>query len=359
MIYAVNLFLSTILCYCNDLNKNGGNFYVTISWCVFLWTIIIGGQYNVGTDYFSYYLTFTDENSLQLYYNKGEYLFFYFVYFLNKINIYGQNIFIILAFLNSVMLFKILSYIDKKNSLLFVLLFITVSTIFHNQMNGIRQNVVVYIITLMMITIFRGQYKLSIILIVISYYIHNSALLFVLIVPVLLVLVNKVRSDKIIIYILLVSSFISLFSFENKIKDILYLFPDYQHYAESEYLKDISVKGKITKLAYMPIYIYAVKTVYVLRKLNKYDMNLFLLGIYSLTFQNLCLATSVTNRLGTYFRILSILPLFYLLRYLKKENKKVILILVLYFLVAQYLTKVIVFPVGEYSYDSYFTHYLY
>lgn len=354
MIYTINLFLSLLICFYNDLNKSRYSYSVSIGFCIFLWTCLIGGQYNVGTDYESYYWIFTNTDALELYYRKGEYLFYYIVYSLNYIGISGQQIFIVIAFFYSVMLFKVLSYIDKRNTLLFILLYITVSTVFHNQMNGIRQYMAVYLITLQMIFLLKKNYLISTLLLFASYFIHNSCLLFVFLIPVMLLMIYKVRSPKLIILILLVSSLVSLFSFEDKIKDLIYLSPEYRHYVESDYLSDMSLKGKITKLIFVPIYVYAILTVYKSNQLNEYESKLFLLGIYSFIFRTLFLVTSVTNRLGYYFLILSIFPLFFLLRYLKVEQRKRIFIIISYFFILQYLVKVLLFPVGEYSYDSYY-----
>ena len=352
MIYTITLFLSLILCWYNDSNKNNHRYSISIGYCIILWTILIGGQYNVGTDYDSYYEIFTDSDALNLYYSKGEYLFFYLVHSLNRIGINGQQIFIVIALLNSVLLFKILSYIDKKNTFLFVFLFITVSTVFHNQMNGIRQYMAVYLITLMIILLLRKRFFISALLLIASYYLHNSALLLVLFIPFLLIMTNKVRNTKLILSLLLIASVISLFSFEEKVKEFLYLFSEYQHYAESDYLKDISFKGKVTKLIFVPIYIYALLSVYKSGKLNNYESNLFLVGIYSYIIKTLFLVTSLTNRLGFYFLILSILPLFFLLKHLMYKRTASIFTILLYVFLFQYLVKVVLFPVGEYSYAS-------
>lgn len=217
----------------------------------------------------------------------------------------------------------------------------------------------VYLITLQMIFLLKKKYLISTLLLFASYFIHNSCLLFVFLIPVMLLMIYKVRSPKLIVLILLVSSLVSLFPFEDKIKDLIYLSPEYRHYVESDYLSDMSLKGKITKLVYVPIYIYALLSVYKSGKLNAYESNLFLLGMYSFIFKTLFLVTSVTNRLGFYFLILSILPLYFLLKYLNRQKSKTIFITIVYLFLFQYLLKVILLPVGEYKYDSYYTQWFF
>lgn len=61
-----------------------------------MWSLLIGGQYNVGTDYFSYMEMFVPGANLA-YVNesRGEYAFSWFVETCQHLGVYGQGIFLL------------------------------------------------------------------------------------------------------------------------------------------------------------------------------------------------------------------------------------------------------------------------
>ena len=63
-----------------------------------MWSLLIGGQYNVGTDYFSYMEMFVPGANLA-YVNesRGEYAFSWFVETCQHLGVYGQGIFFVIA----------------------------------------------------------------------------------------------------------------------------------------------------------------------------------------------------------------------------------------------------------------------
>jgi hypothetical protein len=61
---------------------------------LFLWLFICGGQYDVGTDYFSYLSVFNGEGQ-ELFIQKGEYLFYAFVVSCNYLGFSGQTLFFV------------------------------------------------------------------------------------------------------------------------------------------------------------------------------------------------------------------------------------------------------------------------
>lgn len=117
---------------------------------VLLWILIIGGQYNVGTDYSSYIMHFNTKSE-DLFYEKKEYLFGYLIYISHELGIYGQGIVLLISAIWIILLLIISKYFLNSNLrylYIFLFVFIVFPATFNNQMNGIRQYVAVYFFTL-------------------------------------------------------------------------------------------------------------------------------------------------------------------------------------------------------------------
>ena len=127
MIYLINLIYSSILSYLFDKTKN--RFFIFLMLCI--WSFIIGGQYGVGTDYFSYLDIFSNENVLYKYFLKKEYLFYYFVNYFKFIQ-NKQWLFFFIAIIENYIFYKLLIYLKKEriieNTSLFVFIFGYVTT---------------------------------------------------------------------------------------------------------------------------------------------------------------------------------------------------------------------------------------
>ena len=92
---------------------------------VLVWVLFIGGQYAVGTDYFSYLYIFNGGN---LYYllGKGDFGFVQIVQFFNSYGIHGQSIFFLFSFVWII----ILCYAGRtftENRYLYLFIFICAS----------------------------------------------------------------------------------------------------------------------------------------------------------------------------------------------------------------------------------------
>lgn len=143
IVYLFNLMFSIIISFISDKYNLKKLFFLIGG----IWVIIIGFQFDVGTDYFSYLKIFEDSSKVIKYFYIKEYVFYYFVVGLQKIFKNGQYFFVIIAFLE-VVLFMILVKSKIKKYNYFIILFLTVCTVFHNQMNGIKQYFVIYLFTL-------------------------------------------------------------------------------------------------------------------------------------------------------------------------------------------------------------------
>ena len=153
MIFTLNLlyslWCSSKLCYVyehSNIQKKFLYYFLLFTPLWFIWLLICGGQYGVGTDYFSYYEIFKNVSS-DYYYNKSEWLFAWIIEICHDIGLSPQGLFFVFYFINFVFFFKILFRLENKTVFLFVLLYITLSSAFNNQLNGLRQYSAIYIIT--------------------------------------------------------------------------------------------------------------------------------------------------------------------------------------------------------------------
>lgn len=358
MVYFIVLFFSVYsfsVLYVHG-NKSLVNYMYAAVFCVFLWTIVQGGQYNVGTDYFTYLYYFNNPHSLSYFGDKGEWGFYYLINLCNNIGVIGQGVFVVIALLESVIFFIICAKFDKKNPEIFILLYIVLSSLFHNQMNAVRQSIAVYFVTLSILYLVDKRWKEFVLLIVIAFTFHNSVLLFVLLLPLFFVIWKHYNSYLYILLLILSSAFAFLPA-ENLIREFSTHFPNYSHYAESEYLSEISFLGKITKVCMLPIYVYSL-VVLKSNFLSSRGYRLFIVGIVAYSLKNICLVSSVTNRVGFYFMLISIFPVYYLIQYLQKTKQIKKVYIMYYMLILFYCMKVLLFPKGEYIYDSIYNFYL-
>lgn len=363
MYYLINLIISTsifYLFYTVRPNKYGFAFASVIT--ILFWTALLGSQYNVGTDYQSYLTIFSYGPSLEYYKDvKKEYGFYYMVKSLKNIGLDGQDFFYVFYLLTSLLFFKFTSLLSKKNVTVIIFLFITVSSLFHYQLNGLRQCTAVFFVSLSALYYYKRRFTLFIILFVMGVLMHKSA---IMVLPILF-LIDKVRfSWSTLYYIVIFSAFVSLISFDEAFDKFLSLIgglkylDDYTRYSDgSDYVQDISLLNKITKLVYLPFYLYIIKLYNRKKnsyKLSSYELSLFYLGVFSYIFRNVLLISSVTNRLGLFFTLLSIIPLYFLINELIVSKKRISTLIVIIVFSIFYLLKIIVFPVEVYDYKSIF-----
>lgn len=316
---------------------------------ILFWTLVIGGQYYVGTDYNSYLEIFKSTDSQLLYFkNKGEILFYYLVKLSHAIGLRGQAIFFIFAFLNVYLYLKIDEKLKIDNHSLFFFLFITVSTLFHSQMNGIRQCLAVYLITIALLNLYQSKSLKFFICLFLAAGFHISSLA---ILP-LYFFRNLKLNATLIRIIIIVSTILSFLSFDELLKSLIIYVPHYAHYVDSEYFnQDISLINKLTKLTTLPFYY--ISTILLSKGYLKtnYEYKLYIWGVLTYCLKLLCLISPVTYRLSYFFFIFSIIPLYFILIYLKNKNHTIYNISLVYILLT-YLIKILLFPTGEYSYSS-------
>lgn len=140
MIYLLFLFYIYIYFRANiRSNINSYNLLILSSPIIIIWVLMIGGQYGVGTDYFSYIYYFTTPDT-SYFDERGDLLFGFFIRLSHSFGFYGQDLMFILSFLWIILLLFIgktfLLDSNFKYLCLFFFVYITFSTSFNNQMNA-------------------------------------------------------------------------------------------------------------------------------------------------------------------------------------------------------------------------------
>lgn len=361
MVFALNLlyslWCSSKLSYIYEHSNIKKNFlsYFILSFPIWsIWLIICGGQYGVGADYFNYHDIFEGVGFLQApyFYKKGEWIFASIVEFGISLNFPPQGFFYLFYFINFFFFYKILYELDIKYSYIFILLYICFSTVFNNQLNGLRQYTAIYIITYAIISYYRTKsLKKYFLYIIFASGIHISSLL-----SLPFFLIYKIQRLKLFHYYLLLGFsilFIFVGSYDFITDKIGSFLP--AHYAA--YLDDSSnntsndLKKIVTKLIFVPFYYLSIGLIKN-NSLKKKEFVLYNIGFISYSIRLFFIENFIFNRVGQLFVLLSILPIYLYIKYQIKEcNKYNFWITVLAF-IAFYFLKVIILPKQEYLYQS-------
>lgn len=322
-------------------------FYICLFYIGLVWIIIAGGQDNVGTDYPAYLDIFSGDR-VEHYKKTGEIVFYYLVIFLNFLGLKGQVIFYIFYSINFIFLIFILKRFKLRYSFLFFLLYITYCNIYNNQLNILRQVTAIHICTYAVILFYENKKKLFSILILIATGIHLSSIIFYGLF--ILKWINKLnkRHLKFILYFCFAASFI----LSTKVFSIFtqYLPPMYAVHLLGDSLERESMLTAITKYMYIPLFIWS--TFLLKNNLTPKERSLYIIGYLGFCLRILLIKISIISRVSDCFIILTAFPLFFLLRYLKQRNKKILFYLIVVGLIAFYGLKTLLFPSAEYMYNS-------
>lgn len=352
MIYFINALFSVFYMYSFRKMKKF-NFIIFFP-VFFLWLLIIGLQYGVGTDYFNYLNIFYNENNLSLYYRTKEYIFYYYVKGLKNIFLNGQSLFIVTSLLENLLIYffikKLLkeNIISKKKIFVFIFLFLCYGTNFYNQMNILRQYFNVYLLSFALINIYNKEIFRYIFNFLIGMNIHRS---FLYLFPIFIgkFLINKLNK-KFLIFLLILSFLFNFMPVLEWMKKILIYIPRYSHYIYSDYFEEIPLINKMTKFIYIPFYFLAIN---LLDKIED-DKKIYILkvGILAFIFRIFCLKITVLNRVGEYFVLFSIFPLYFLLIENYKNKKYFLIFILVLIIILLFSIKVLILPRGEYLYKS-------
>ncbi len=359
------LILTLSITYIYSLEKHGHNKTVTY-WLItlvpvsFFLLIIPGFQDGIGTDYNAYYDAYYT-NYIDLFYNKGEYFFYYLYFFIRHFNLGPQSFFIITALINSIILiltlalFKSFSY---KITAIFFIWFV-VTNYYNNQMNIIRQFLTVFSFPLIILFILDKRYILAGFTTVAALLSHQIFIVMVVFIGLSFSL--KIFFKKKYIFIIFI---LSIPTYYLVIPDLTYfiietLTPNYIYYYTGTGLLDNDLIFLVTKLIYIPLfllffYIYYSKKGFYSYFISKHKYFDFFIGIFASTALSFILLLFVDrfNRIYTYFVFFSIFPLYYLYYYFIKVKNHLLLLLISLYLFLPYFAKVVIFPVREFSFST-------
>lgn len=324
---------------------------------IILWTFFIGGQDNVGADYPTY-LYFFNGHISDVFANK-EWIFHDFIVMCNKMGFYGQSIFIIIALVNCIFLISFCKkFISLRNMALFIFLFITIPGMFNNQMNGLRQYIAVYMMSMCYLVFTEKKYLLSIFLLYIAMCIHNTAIIAAILfvaIDIFVYLYESKWNNKIILYALIALSVVICLTFDAipVIQQYLKYIPFYNdsYWIYQEFVSN-ETENKLRKLVNVPFYLYCV---YILDKINfsLKERKLYIAGILGFCIKISFLGVTFINRMGQYFELIMCIPIFFAIVHMK-QTKNIMRYIWIAFFFFYYFLKVVIFPVGEYSYSSVF-----
>lgn len=316
-------------------------------------TILPAFQFDVGTDYFSYIKVMEGTKSSFVFSHNNEYAFFYLVELLKNANLPPHSIFTITSLIFSSLIINALRLLKKQgyNIALLFLIFAVTTGMIHNQMNGIRHYVAVYLFINAILYKNSSKFIISFIFVLFACLWHQTALFLI---PVILI-PNKLflflGKRPLTTYTVSCLAFSSLLVFSELIEIfILNLAPFYSHYVEdiNDGIPLINFFTKLYYFLFFALFFLAFHKRY--KHLSPYDIRL--IGIWAISggiFIGM-LQTGLFFRVYHYFVFFSIFPIYWAIKSVKyKELTWPLLILIL---AAPYILKVTIFATGEYSYES-------
>lgn len=345
--FVINLLFINLLNQKKYLISQFNIFYIPF---ILMWIFIIGLQYRVGTDYDSYLSIFN--SGALLYKKKGEVLFYELVQFLHLFTNNGQILFISISAIQVLVTLRILKELKKNNydmTLIFFYYF-SISGIFFNQMNGLRQYVAIPFLALSIIYFPKNIFK-SIIFIFIATQFHRSAIIFY---PVLLFCfpLKKKLPDYIYYLFVLFILIVSFLSINNIVEFLVSkILPAYSAYfQEGVFLNKLSFSKQIVKIAMIPIYLLSIKHRDFVN--NPLANVLYNLGFFSYFVFFIFSEITILVRILDYFRFFQIFPVYFLTKKYIHQKRNIEIFFLLSIVLGLLFLKIIVFPSGEYVYNN-------
>jgi hypothetical protein len=318
----------------------------------FLWLLICGGQYNVGTDYFSYMSNFNGERNYH--FRNGEFLFSFIIRICNYVGLKGQSLFFVFYAIGFFFFFLILKRLQIRYMYLYIILYITVSNLFNNQLNILRQILALYIGTYSIILYFENKKLSSIILILIASRIHFSALVFFAIYFIRLFYTEKQRGYYILLAVSIAFGLLFKIEWLNILLNIKFLPWGYLNYISSGGIEYRDIYRVLTKYIFIPFYLLGIISLIGKNKLTKQESMLFFIGFISFCLRIATVNLDLFSRIAESFLLLSIFPIYFYFREILKKKQWFWFSLIIWSLFLFYFLKTIILstPGREYFYRS-------
>lgn len=305
-------------------------------------------QNGVGTDYETYFSYFYN-NDYFLYKDKNEILYFYIVSFSNFLGD-PQFQFIIVSIIQGFLFFYLMFLLKNKgyNSWLIFFIYFVCTGIYHNQMNGLRQFICVYLVLINFVFLYNRKFILFGSGLYISSLIHFSSLI-----PNFLIFILsfiKLNNKKILFLIFILSFGVYALNYKLVISELMSFFDlRYTHYLDTDYADAADSQKLITKFYYLPV-IFIFWYLYIKDKESNHFFDFSIL-IFSATYFMFLQASdfSLMLRIWQYLNFFVVFPIYYVIEKTNGVNR----FLILLYLILFYVLKVVFFATAEYEYFVY------
>ncbi|MGO2305310.1 MAG: EpsG family protein [Providencia sp.] len=320
--------------------------------CFMIYYLVPSLQYEVGTDYHNYINIYNTPHLLERFYTSYEYIFYFTVQLFNYLNLPEQSLFAFFSLIQSVAFFIYISKLKSSSNIFgWLLFFIFISTtgIYNNQMSGIRQYAALMLFPLITYYAFNGKYILSSLLIVSAILFHQTAIIFIIVYP-LIFLFKKINTKYIIIFLCTIP--IYYFGTNLVLLVVESLGLKYISYFSSDYAEPQDILSLFTRLYYLPlIFLFFMNYNQDNEQKNYYSFCIFLFCIFYFSFI-MSFQFGLFFRISSYFWFFLIFPIYDVIKkYICRGDTLISFILIIY-TCAPYFLKTIVFAKGEYLYSS-------
>lgn len=309
-------------------------------------------QYNIGTDYFSYKSFYETPAADYYFIDKGEVFIVWVMRFLRAAGLEAQWLFVVYSLLMTacfVLLLKVLRR-DGYNVAIVFFCFFLITNIYHNQMNGLRAYLAVFLFLLALAYRFEGRFFLALAILVFGFFSHNSILYFSLLIIVPPRVWEKLCEHKVKVFVASNVFFFLVLKIIPIEKIISSYFPIYISYMGGEYLEPAGFLSVLTKLYYFPgflfFFLYVRDSCIVGSGRNYVGMWAAFSGFFWLL-----LESGAAFRLYNYLVFLSIFPFYFIIvNGLRKKDVVTLVVLSVYLLVP-YVYKVVYASHNEFGFS--------
>ena len=350
MIYIAYLLYSYFIFKFVDV-RNTLSYFVGATLVSIPWIVIVGGQYNVGADYFPYFYFFSNPTTV----GRFEPIFTYTSVFLYNIGVTGQFQFFFFAFVNALCFFIAVRKLNISRLMLFFFLFVTISALFNKQMNGIRQCVATFIVFWAFVEFYDAKLT-AVLLIILAAGFHYSALVCLPFFFFKEIVLFATQKPRLLLLLTLIITLLPLGEVSNR-----YLFaylPDFIReetsyitmYEGNDYVyEQVGLQFKLSKLLLLPVYYLSLD---LLKRdyLTDKEQLFFLFGLLAFSLRCVLLMNNLVGRFSYYFWLPSILPIYYYVKYLLDNKFQLKAVACLVYSSIIYFIKVIM-AVNEYKYE--------
>ena len=221
MVFFLNLIISILYSYAILKDTKGkpvtfAAFCLAYSPLVILWLLICGGQYYVGTDYPSYIDIFNGR-----YIDRYEPGFIAIIKACLSIGLKDQILYYLFYAIGFTFLFLSIYKSGIKHVFIFILLYITITGLFNNQLNILRQAISTYIATYGVVLYLKKSRRKGFVFIILSSTIHYMGLITGIVVLTSIVFKIKPDSLKLIVIVGIIGALILSISYLNMVYRLL------------------------------------------------------------------------------------------------------------------------------------------